>query len=253
MNLDKRLIDIYSYVRDHGETSISDLVNHFKVSPITIRRALKPLEAAGLLEHLYGKARIIDTEQKEKNFSERMVANHSAKQYIARLALSHIVNNSYKSIFVDGSTSVLELVRLLPVNNSLTVFTNSFPILEALREKTSVQSFFIGGFVDWQEQCASGEIAEDMCKGIYVDATITSCGGFSEVGTVNNGYVGSPIRRIMMMNCSNNILLADNSKFNRKGIFKLMDWSNLSTLITDRALPESFCNTMQQQNVTVIW
>lgn len=251
MNNEMRQIQMYNLIKEKGEVTVASLAEQFSVSPITIRRALSKLKEAGLVNHAYGKVGIIDNSQKELTFDERVKMNQQSKVRIAWSALRYINDRGIKSIYLDGSSSVLEIAKAMNENQPLTVFTNSFYILQELKKKPRIRTFFIGGFMDWSDCSCTDITTEDMCKQFFVEATFTSCGGFSENGMFNNGYTGAQIRRIMMKNSMCNYLLADHTKFNIQGIFLLNAWDMIDVLITDEEIPESFQNSIKSSKVEI--
>ena len=253
MNTEQRQVQMYNYIQERREVSVSLLAQQFGVSQVTIRRALKQLADAGLIVHAYGKARIADTSRTEIVFDERVKNNPQEKRHMASIAQRFILSSGIKSAYFDGSSSALAVASTLPSNSQITVFTNSYSILEMLSEKVQIRTFFLGGFMDWRDRSTADITTEDQCKQIYVDATFTSCGGFSHRGTFNNGYTGAQIRRIMMRNSGRNYLLADNSKYDSQGVFMISDWDTIDVLITDQKLPESFLECMRARNVEVYW
>lgn len=253
MNQELRQVQLYNLIKDQQEVSIASLAAHFHVSQVTIRRTLKKLEDAGLINHVYGKVHVVDTSRTESSFRERIKINQPGKQRMALLANKLIINNNIKSIYLDGSSSALEVAKALPCDSPVTIFTNSFSILEVMKEKSQIRLFFLGGFMDWDDRSTFDMTTEDQCKQIFLDAAFTSCGGFSENGTFNNGYAGAQIRRIMMKNSLHNYLLADHTKYNNQGVFMLTAWDSIDVLITDEQLPDAFMKHMHTQNVSVCW
>lgn len=251
MNSECRQIKIYDAIRNSQEVSVTSLAERFEVSPMTIRRVLKKLEQAKLIEHSYGKVRIIDKSKIEASFDERRELNQPGKRKMAEIALGFLSSKKVKSIYLDGSTSALELAKTIPQSISLTVFTNSLPNLQVLQQKPWIKTYVIGGFVDCESYAFADISTEDLCKQFYVDASFTSCGGFSVMGMFNNGFCGAQIRRIMMKNSSINYMLADHTKLNTQGVFLLNAWDAIDVLITDQALPEEFQHVMNNHAIKV--
>lgn len=253
MNSEVRQIMVYDMIKEHGEVDVSALSDHFEVSPMTMRRVLKKLEEGNLIERSYGKARVIDTSKRETSFDERLVYNQSGKARMAEIALTFLSGGKIKSFYLDGSTSAVALAKAIPKNMSFTIFTNSIPVLEVLKIKPWIKTFAIGGFLDHDSYAFNDLSSEDQCKQIFVDASFTSCGGFSEKGLFNNGFSGTQIRRIIMKNSTTNYLLADNTKFNVQGVFLLNTWEVVDTLITDQPLPEKFLQQLREYGVDCHW
>lgn len=251
MNSELRQIEVYDAIKKDREITVASLAERFGVSSMTIRRVLDRLEQAKLVERTYGKVRVIDTSKIETSFNERRTANLPGKQKMAEIAINFLLSRKVKSVYLDGSTSALELAKALPQSLPLTVFSNSIPLAQVLQYKPWIRTFIIGGFLDCDSFALSDISTEDQCKQIFVDATFTSCGGFSAMGMFNNGFTGAQIRRIMMKNSTVNYLLADHTKFNTQGVFLLYAWDLIDVLITDKPLPESFMQMLASQDVSV--
>lgn len=253
MNAETRLIAIYDMIKSNKEMSVNTLAQCFGASAMTIRRDLERLERSKLIERAYGKARIADESKTELSFNLRKSINLTYKQKIAMNAANFITERDVKSIYVDGSSTAMELLKVLPPNRSMTVFTNSVFALNLLQSKAWIDTFIIGGFLNREVSSMDDITSVDLCKQIYVDATFTSCSDISADGMFNNGTTGTQIRRIMMKNSQHNYLLADHTKFNSRGVFLLNTWDKVDTLITDEKPDAAFLTAVQKYGVSVVW
>lgn len=250
MKPEERQIAIYHMIKANKEMSIEALSERFGVSTMTIRRDLDKLEHSQLIYRVYGKVHIMDGTKVESSFSHRETINLERKQKIARTASKYL--DQIQSIYVDGSSTAYEFVKQLP-DLPLTIFTNSVAMIQLLRSKKGIRTFVIGGFLSKNLNSLDDATSVDISKQIYIDATFTSCAGFSVEGSFNNGITGSAIRRVMQKNSSCNYLLADHTKFNAQGIFLLNSWDVIDVLITDEPFDKPAMDVIRSHNVKIVW
>ena len=253
MNAENRQIAIYNMIKSNKEMSVNALSQCFGVSTMTIRRDLEHLERSNLIERTYGKARIADESKIELSYSMRQTMNLEYKQKIAMTAAQFITEKDIHSIYIDGSSTAMEFLKVLPPNRSITVFTNSISALNLLFPKTWVNTFIIGGFLNRDIFAMDDVTSIDLCKQIYVDATFTSCSDLSIDGMFNNGTNGTQIRRTMMKNSQHNYILAEHTKFNYRCIFLLNTWDKIDTLITDEEPSPAFISGIQKYGVSIVY
>ncbi len=251
MKSEERRERIYNILKSNKEISVSALAEQFGVSAMTIRRDLNSLEHSNLVNRSYGKAHIIDESRQEFSFQQRSQVNRPLKQKIAQTALAYLTDIS--SFYVDGSTTATEVLKILPSGRTYTVFTNSFEALKLLSEKPWIRTYAIGGFLGKDHNTFDDDTTIDIVKQIYVDATITSCSGFSQNGIFNDGITGTQIKRIMLANSAQNFILADHTKANSQGLFLLSSWESLHYLITDAPVDAKCLETVKSFGVQVRW
>ncbi|MDO4323316.1 MAG: DeoR/GlpR family DNA-binding transcription regulator [Lachnospiraceae bacterium] len=251
MKVEERREQIYNVLRVNGEISVDALSKQFKVSAMTIRRDLDSLERSNLINRTYGKAHITNKNRQEFSFDYRYHENLGLKQKIAATALELLKDVS--SIYVDGSSTAAELLKIFSPRHTCTIFTNSLQALKIICENPRVRPYVIGGFLGPDHNTFDDETSISIAKQIFVDATITSCSCFSKTGVFNDGMTGTQIRRIMTGNSSHNYLLADHTKANSQGLFLLNTWDSVHTLITDQPLEQDLLTTLQQARVDVHW
>ena len=218
---------------------------------MTIRRDLTTLEYSNLINRTYGKAHIIDETKEEFPFEQRSHVNLALKQKIAKTTCKYL--DKISSIYIDGSTTATELIKILPPSRSFTIITNSMEALKVLHEKSNVRTFVIGGFLAKDHNTFDDDTTIEVVKQIYVDATITSCSGFSKSGIFNDGITGTQIKRIMLKNSSKNFILADHTKIEKQGLFLLSSWDLIDYLITDMPIETKCLEQIQAHNVKVSW
>jgi DeoR/GlpR family transcriptional regulator of sugar metabolism len=253
MKPEARQVEIYELIKAKKSIEVASLSEILGVCPMTIRRDLQQLEDSKLIKRSYGKAQIADGSKGEISFEQRQSMNVLPKQLIASYAIEFLQDNDIRSIYVDGSSTIVEFIKILPSHYPLTIFTNSFPIISLLQAKSWVRAFIIGGFLQHDTESFDDISSVDLCRQIFVDATFSSCSGLSASGMFNNGATSSEIRRIMQKNSKKNYILADHTKFNNQGIFLLNTWEKIDFLITDEKPEDVLLVAIEQQGVKLVW
>ena len=242
---------IYDYIKAQHEVSVSELMDKFNVTDMTIRRDLYKLQDLGLIRRVHGGAVLDDNSFRETAFSSRTTSNHEYKQRIAASAIDLIPNGS--SVFIDGSTTCGELAMLFPENNNFTVFTNSLAVVSTLRNSATGESvILIGGELAKDGNTFDGAIAMDIASKISVDFFFFSCAGFNRGGISNMGLIGTQVKSMLLNNSKRRILLADSSKFNKQWLYRICGWDMVDTVITDINVDPNIHSEMQDINVEII-
>ncbi|HVO70576.1 MAG TPA: DeoR/GlpR family DNA-binding transcription regulator, partial [Aggregatilineaceae bacterium] len=126
----ERLRHIRQHIQDIGHATVNELSALFNVSPATIRRDLEELDSLGWIQRDHGGAVRIDSWMIESPVLKRMSAQAEEKRRIGQAAATLV--NPGETIFIGSGTTTLEVVRHLPVAESLTVITNALNIANEL-------------------------------------------------------------------------------------------------------------------------
>ena len=119
----------------------ADLSEDLAVSEDTIRRDLKELADSGQIRKVHGGALVYTSNP--FSYQDREVYAQESKQLIASKALPLFKDDLV--VMMDGGTTNLELVRLLPRDLRATFFTNSLPVAVQLSNHPNVEVIFAGG------------------------------------------------------------------------------------------------------------
>ena len=250
MKVNRRQNQIYDLIRVKKHARVIELTETFNVTDMTIRRDLEHLEKIGLVERFHGGANIVGELNSESAFAVRLVENFEMKASIARKAVDCITDGL--TMFVDGSTTCNELVKLLSGSMHLTVFTDSVEALIQLRAKHgTIDVLLIGGALEKDNNTLDGYMAVENIQKIFVDACFISCGGFSADGITNTGLIGTQVKKIILTHAKKKYLLADSTKYNKYGLYMLGDWQNVDKLITDSGLDKDAVRLLAERGANV--
>jgi DeoR family transcriptional regulator, fructose operon transcriptional repressor len=217
--------------------TVTELSRILSVSDMTVRRDIRSMEKEGLLRQVHGGAVRVQKNEAEEPFSARRVEQQERKQAIAREALAWSRDN--ESFYIDGSTTCSELSRLLKGRGRHTVVTDSLSVLNELGGCPGIELVLLGGTLERDGNTFDGLLAVENARRIQVDCCFFSSTGFSDEDVVNAGMTGSQVKQMMIKNARKVVLLADSTKYGKRGIFKLCRWSDVDILFADSGLAET--------------
>ncbi|MDN5285325.1 MAG: Transcriptional regulator, DeoR family [Mucilaginibacter sp.] len=137
----ERLQKIVEQIAKDNKVVLDDLSQLLNVSTDTVRRDIKELSDKGLLKAVRGGA--IIGSPVHPHFKERQHIDTHHKKAIAQKVLEFIKPGQV--ILVGAGTTTTAAIYALPKDITLTVVTNSFPIVSILEDYPNVDVFFIGG------------------------------------------------------------------------------------------------------------
>src|SRR5712692_11560980 len=120
LTAERRRSIIHTLQRD-GKVLASELSRALQVSEDTIRRDLRELAAAGVLQRVHGGA--LPRSPATASFTERQQQAPGAKAAIAQAAVRLIRQDQV--IIFDGGTTLLQVAQRLPTDFRATVITHS--------------------------------------------------------------------------------------------------------------------------------
>jgi DeoR/GlpR family transcriptional regulator of sugar metabolism len=124
----------------HNKVLSNDLCTEIGVSEDTIRRDLQELANAGKLIKVHGGA--LSTSFSDVQFSPINVYSQPFKKEIARKAIHLIKDGMF--VMTTGGTTILEIVRSIPMRRKATLITGSIPILNACLVHPNLSVVVIG-------------------------------------------------------------------------------------------------------------
>ncbi|SQC34867.1 Glycerol-3-phosphate regulon repressor [Kluyvera cryocrescens] len=119
----------------------TELSQRFSVSEDSIRRDLRELAAAGLLQRVHGGA--LPVSAAIAPFETRKTVQIDAKRSVAQKAAALI--GPGQVVIIDGGTTTTEMIKLLPPEMPFTVVTHSPNIAVGLIDYPAIEVILLGG------------------------------------------------------------------------------------------------------------
>ena len=226
-----RLLDMLGMVREKGYTTTQELAEKFGVSVSTVRRDLAELNRRGLVSISKNGTVPISETIVDTPVSFRSTVNIQAKTLIAQNALQLVSSGSV--IFLDSSSTVLQMVSGLRSMRNIVVVTNSIPVITRL-QGSAVSVHLIGGEMSPLSKGFFGPAAEKALRGFNFDLAF-----FSPVAVTPAGFAAetseraASLRRAAMEQARSAALLYDHRKIGLTRPFNFAHLDAFRYLITD--------------------
>lgn len=200
-----------------------------KVSEDTIRRDLNDLEQNGQLKKVHGGAISLGF---IPSFKKREVQEIKTKHIVAKKALKLIEDGQV--LIIDGGTSNLQLVNLLPEDKKLTIFTNSIPLASKLCEYPNVDGILLGGNILRKGQSTVGYQALESLLEIHADMCFLGIAGVDpEIGLTEANRQETTIKKAIIKASNTVVSMVISSKLNTRQPFKVCEIGCLDIIVTD--------------------
>ncbi len=252
--IERRRQTILDIVQQEGACTYEQLARRCNTSTMTIRRDVEALAASGAVLKTIGGILNAQApyELYETALHDRIATNRREKQSIARKAVALIEPGQV--VFLDGSTTCLELASQIAQKlRGVTVITNSITACGRLAQNRDNELIAIGGQLNHDTGSFVGSFAEESLLRYYPHLAFFSTKGFMVgQGTFESSIPTFRIKEIIAKRCEQVILLVDHSKFRQRSLCKVLDVSQIDTVITDGSAPTDQLKQLQEAGVEVL-
>lgn len=244
----QQIIDL---LEKNGSVTVTELVNRFGTSEMTIRRDLDILEKRFMLRRVHGGAVSARGSSYEPPYGSRMMENSEIKQQIGKAAAALIKNGD--SISLDTGTTTYEVARHISEKQDLTVITHSYPITSLLMENLRNRLICTGGIVRAGELSMVGDLAIRAYQEYFVDKLFLGVGGIdTKIGLTEFNLEDTLVKRAMVQNAKEVIVVADSSKFNQVAFTLVAPVRVVRKIVTDSSLDPTIVSQLEKEGIEVI-
>lgn len=245
----------YKFILDSlkrdGYIKVADMAKMLEVTTVTIRKDLKSLEEKQLLYRTHGSASPINPIAPELKVSEKEKMKKDEKERIALAACSLIEEND-SIIIGSGSTVYTFAERIQPINH-LTVVTASLKASILLNELNNVDVLQLGGTVRKNSVSVVGDYTSHFFEDITCSKLFLGVDGIDlEFGVTNSNIEEAQLNRRMMQASLKTIILADSSKFGRRGFGKVCNLDQVDVIITDSGISEAIAKLVEENGIELV-
>ena len=237
---EKRRELIAERLRAVGSVQVATLEQEFGISSMTARRDLRLLEQAGRAERIHGGAVAPGPARREDPFRTRLGQAAAAKERLGAIAVELVADG--ETVFVDGSTTAyLAVRRLLATGRRMTVITNSVPVMDLVASSDVPNTTLIGitGTLRKATRSFVGPNALEAIRGHFADKLIFSVQGLDGAAIYDADPLERDVKRAMMSQARQTVLLIDGSKLDGGGAHSLGNISELSIAVLDGPPPKA--------------
>ena len=243
------LLDMLEHERS---VNVTEAAARLSVSPSSIRRDLVQLERQGFLTRVYGGAVAEDGADRAAELPRRARASeHAAEKRKIGKAAARLVGDDQTVLITGGSTTDM-MLHHLGGRMRLTVVTNNLQTAIQAAENPDLTVVVVGGYLRREEMSLLGHLGAAALDRLSVDRAF-----FGAYAVDADGLMGAELRetetdRALIGAAAELIVLADASKFHRRGPARLAGASQIATLITDDGAPAGTLDALKNQGVQVI-
>ncbi len=230
---DKRRNGILEMIKIDDRVKVSQLVDVFGISDVTIRNDLSEMEQQGLLRRVHGGAVGTKKSYYDMSLNDRMNINKEEKVRIAE-GLAALIKDG-DTLMIDSGTTTRYLARKLAERSNLTVVTNALLIAQEFAYNNSVNVILLGGQLDLQYQFAFGNDTIAQIQKYRADKMIIATDGVSaNHGLTTYHHQEADVSRHMIERANQVFVAADHSKIGKEGFSYIAPVSCVSVLVTDK-------------------
>jgi DeoR family transcriptional regulator of aga operon len=242
---------ILQKLKETGHVNIQELSDLMEVSGVTIRKDLKLLEDKNLLFRTRGGGSINNPYTSERPINEKEFINAEEKQKIAKAAVSLIGQND--SIIIGSGTTVFQLARSLYPTKHLTVITPAVKVTLELHNRPNVEVLQLGGLIRPNSSSVAGAYAESILESISCGILFLGVDGIDlNFGLSITNLTEASLNQKMIDSAQVIAVLADSTKFGRRGLGKVCSLDQVQYIITDSGVSPGIVDALEERGIKVI-
>ena len=231
MQATTRASNILKVIAKIGQVSVTDLSEELNISVETIRRDLKALDKKGELVRVHGGAICKEYKDEGTSFNNRAHSNIDDKKYLVEQVISNLFEGAV--IGLDASSSSWLVAQSMP-DIRCSVVTNSINNINVLCGKKNITVISLGGYFSEKYKAFYGMIAQNTLSELSLDFCVISCVGFDEYsGVWDSNEYNYGIKKIFIAVSDKVILLADKSKYKKKGLLRICGLDDIDILVSN--------------------
>ena len=226
---------------------------------MTIRKDLSYLEQQKKLYRTHGSAILISPYISDRHVSEKEKKNVPEKRAIGAAGASLISRDD--SIIIASGTTVAFLAReIQPVGHAreiqpvghLTVITSSVPVTQILSQHADTDVIQLGGITRRSSMSVVGPFAEQMLRHFNCSKLFVGVDGIDlEFGLTTTNMLEASLNGAMIDAAQKVVVLADSSKFGRRGFSKICDLEAVDLIITDSGVQPLYLERLRERGIEV--
>ncbi len=241
---------ILRLIQEKGRVTVDELVKNFAVSGATIRRDLELLERENLITRAHGGAVSKSRVSLEPDYSEEKQKFLEEKRRIGKEA-SKLVEEG-EVIFLESSSTVLEMAKNIRNKSNLTVVTNSLDIVRELYQTTGIELIMTGGSLKKRVRAFVGPLAELTLSQMRIDKAFMGVSALDIDHGMTTATVEEAETRKKIIEASNKIVaLMDHSKLGKQHFIFVTSIEKIDVIFTNRGIPQKTREEMERRGIEV--
>ena len=235
----------------NGYVRVQDLAEQLGVTGATIRKDLRILESQNILIRTHGSASPVKPHVMDISVDVKASQNRDKKIIIAQAAQELITPDD--AIILASGSSVTAFAEILTPVNMINVVTPSLGIALILNEKENVKVMLLGGEMYKNSMSVRGSYTEAGLVNVSCSKLFIGCDGINlETGITCSNLAEASLTTAMMKSCTQTVVLADSSKFGRRGFGKIGSIEDIDIIVTDSGIPSTMRKKIEDLGVQIL-
>jgi DeoR family glycerol-3-phosphate regulon repressor len=233
-----------------GSARTSNLAETLNVSEETVRRTVKALAKAGLVQRAHGGVYLSNTEA-QAPVGTRLEKRSKAKGKIAAAAADMIPSGS--CVFLDVGSTTAHVAESLKIHRNLTVVTNGLHAAHALVNHNENQVFMAGGALHQIECGTFGSDTIAFVEKFNIDIAVISIDGFDcATGFLLASAAEASLARSVTQRAKRVIVVMDETKFGQSAPMIACAPTDVDAVLIDKMPGEMFRRQLEAWDIEII-
>lgn len=242
---------IKEQLQSKGFVRVHDLAQQLGVTGATIRKDLRILESQNILLRTHGSASPVKPHVMDISIDVKAKQNQDKKHGIA-LTAQKLIRPDDAIILASGSTVTAFAEVLSPVG-MLNVVTPSIGIALLLNDRDNIKVMLLGGEMYKNSLSVRGSYTEAGLVNVSCSKLFIGCDGINlETGVTCATIEEARLTTAMMKASSKTVILADSSKFGRRGFGKIGNIEDFDIIITDSGISDNMREKIEDLGVQIL-
>jgi DeoR family transcriptional regulator, aga operon transcriptional repressor len=245
-----RHLHIITKLRKEGNVKVLDLCSELNVSSVTIRKDLKLLEDKHLLFRTHGGGTMSNPYTADKPVKEKEKIQSGEKLNIGEAAANLVEPND--CILIASGTTVLSLAKNIYPRGSLTVITAALNVAMELIRHPEIEVIQLGGILRKSSSSVTGNYAEKILEDFSCSKLFLGVDGIDlEFGLTTTNMMEAQLNKKMIKAAQKTIVLADSTKFGKRGFGKICGLEDIEQIITDSGISDHMVDTLKGMGIEI--
>lgn len=242
---------ILKKLQQDGKVNILELIEEMQVSGVTIRKDLKLLEDKNLMYRTRGGGALNNPYAIDRPIVEKEFINSDVKKRIAHAALDLL--GTTDSVMIGSGTTVFELAKILNPAGNLTVITPALKVGLELSNRAHTEVLQLGGMIRPNSSSVAGAHAIEVLNDISCSMLFLGADGIDiDFGISISNLTEATLNQKMIETAQTIVILADSTKFDRRGLGRICSLDQVHYIITDDKVSEATAQAIEERGTKVI-
>lgn len=245
-----RQLKILHHITIHDRLEVLELSRLLNVSPSTIRRELRVMEASGLLIRTHGAAHLPAPVRYVTPYEKR-AAEHVEEKRAVALAACQLVEPGMV-VGIMGGTTCTEMARMMRLMEHLTIVTNALNVALELQGQQNKRVMVTGGMLNQNSYELVGSHATQSLQNVHLNIAFLGVSGISpKYGISMSDEPESAVGRAFIAVADRVVVIADHSKIGTTTFARLCPLREIDLLITDGKIAPAQKKAVEQAGLEV--